>query len=316
MNLHEPVMLPEVLQYLDVKPNGIYVDATFGAGGYTREILKQNDSCRVLAFDRDPHVAKIADELTAQYGKRFHFIQSDYANMAEHISDVVDGIVFDVGVSSMQLDSPERGFSFQKDGPLDMRMGAGGQSAADLVNTMDQSDLADVIWQYGEDRAARRIAAAIVRVRQDKPFSRTLELAEVVKSAVGQGGKVHPATRTFQALRIAVNDELGQLKSALAVAEGLIRPQGRLVVVTFHSLEDRLVKRFMAERSGKRRGISRHQPEDQTERMAPSFSLLTRRTVLPSDHELRVNPRARSAKMRAAARTDHAAWGPTSGGGI
>ncbi len=300
-------MLPEVLQHLAVAPDKTYVDATFGAGGYSRAILQAAD-CKLIGMDRDPRAEGLAQQMVQIFGDRFSFVPACFSALDQHIVTPVDGVVFDIGVSSMQLDDPARGFSFQKDGPLDMRMSQSGPSAADLVNTLEEFDLADLIWRYGEERASRRIAAAIVRRRDEAPFARTLDLADVVKGAVGHGGKTHPATRTFQALRIAVNDELGELRQGLEAAEAILKPGGRLVVVTFHSLEDRLVKRFMAARGGKRRGVSRHQPLPEDRLPDPSFEVITRRTVLPTDAELAVNPRARSAKLRAAARTEAPAW--------
>ena len=305
MNLHQPVMLTEVLKALAPVPGGHYVDATFGAGGYTAPLLAAG--CRVSAIDRDATALALAAPLTAKYKNALSLHQGAFSQMGQMISGNVDGVVMDIGVSSMQLDQAERGFSFMRDGPLDMRMGGDGETAADIVNTWDEQRLADTIWVWGEDRASRRIAAAIVRRRAEKPFSRTTELADVVADAVGRGGKIHPATRTFQALRIAVNDELTELDSALHAAERLLKPGGRLVVVSFHSLEDRLIKRFMAVRAGKTRGVSRHAPPPQAGR-TPSFRMLTSQVQTPSTQELSINPRARSAKMRAAERTMAAAW--------
>jgi 16S rRNA (cytosine1402-N4)-methyltransferase len=306
MNLHQPVMLPEVLRALAPVTGERYIDATFGAGGYTGGILAATE-CTVDAIDRDKTALALGKDLLQKYGARLKLHEGPYSEMERLVGGLVDGVVLDIGVSSMQLDQPERGFSFMKDGPLDMRMGGDGETAADIVNVWPGDQLADLIWELGEDRASRRIAAAIVRRREEKKFERTLDLAEVVADAVGRGGKIHPATRTFQALRIAVNDELTELSAALHAAERMLKPGGRLVVVSFHSLEDRLIKRFMAVRAGKTRGVSRHAPPPQAGR-TPSFQMMTAHVQTPSVQELGVNPRARSAKMRAAKRTSAAAW--------
>ncbi|HEY8353027.1 MAG TPA: 16S rRNA (cytosine(1402)-N(4))-methyltransferase RsmH, partial [Sphingomonadales bacterium] len=280
---HLPVLLAEVLHYLAPRDGEVFVDGTFGAGGYSRAILEAA-KCTVYGIDRDPTVKPHADRLAADFPGRFKLLAGCFGDMeallaAEGVSRV-DGVVLDIGVSSMQLDEAVRGFSFQADGPLDMRMGAEGPTAAELVNKLEAEELADIIYKYGEERHSRRIARAIVAMRAKRPFVRTRELAEVVERAIPGGaakkGGIHPATRTFQALRIMVNDELGELERGLAAAERLLGAEGRLVVVTFHSLEDRIVKNFLRVRAGETGGASRHLPEQKPVR-APSFSLLNRK---------------------------------------
>jgi len=281
------------------------VDGTFGAGGYTRALLETGAS--VIAFDRDPTARRFADGLPAD---RFRFVGARFSEMAEAVGDAaVDGVVLDLGVSSMQLDQAERGFSFLRDGPLDMRMGDEGQTAAELVNTADPAELARILYVYGEERQSRRIAAAIARRRSERPFTRTLELAEFIERALGgrRGAKVHPATRSFQALRIAVNEELSELEAGLVAAEQALKPGGRLCVVTFHSLEDRIVKTFLAVRAGRTPSGSRHAPP-MAAQAQPSFSLLFSGAQAPSEAEVAANPRARSAKLRAAVRTSAPVW--------
>lgn len=309
---HTPVLLAPVLAHLQPRAGASYVDATFGAGGYTRAILESAD-CRVLAIDRDPAAVVGGADLVAAYGGRLELRQGRFSELEQVVSDssltAVDGVVFDLGVSSMQIDEPERGFSFQTDGPLDMRMSGEGPTAADLVNTLDEGELADILFHFGEERRSRAIARAIVRARKEEPLTRTLQLARVVSQVLG-GRKIegrHPATRTFQALRIAVNDELGEVAAGLSAAERLLQPGGRLVVVTFHSLEDRIVKRFLAERSGKTPQVSRHLPLAEQKR-AGSFRIVNQRPVTPDEEEIAANPRARSAKLRAAERTEAPAW--------
>ena len=285
----------------------LVVDGTFGAGGYSRAILSRG--AHVIAFDRDARVKTYVEALEGEFPGRFQWVNRCFSEMKEGLADLghasCDAIVLDIGVSSMQLDEAERGFSFMRDGPLDMRMSTDGRSAADLVNQDDKDDIAHIIWLYGEEHKSRGIAAAIVRRRAERPFERTLDLAEVVERALGgrRGAPVHPATRTFQALRIAVNDELGELESALDAAETLLKPGGVLAVVTFHSLEDRIVKTFFNERAGKVAGGSRYAPP--TEKPAPAlYTLITPKAVAASDTEIAANPRARSAKLRAMRRTD------------
>ena len=303
---HIPVMLDEVVAALQPRDGGLYIDATFGAGGYTRAILEVAD-CRVLGIDRDPSARAAADRIKAAYPGRFAFAFGPFSMLAAVLDEAgssgADGIVFDLGVSSMQIDQAERGFSFQKDGPLDMRMAQAGPSAADAVNGLEVSELAAIFKVYGEERHARRVAQAIVRERSQEPITTTLRLAEVVARAVGgKPGRIHPATRAFQGLRIYVNDELGELARGLVAAEHGLRAAGRLVVVTFHSLEDRLAKAFLRERAGLVPGGSRHQPEQAPGR-APSFSLVSKKAKAAAQREAADNPRARSAKLRAAVRT-------------
>ncbi len=301
---HTPVLMKEVVEALAVKADGIYIDATFGAGGYTSAILDAAN-CRVIAFDRDPNAiaaASASDRLT--------LVHASFAEMTAHVLLPVDGVAFDLGVSSMQIDRAERGFSFRFDGPLDMRMSAEGNSAADLVNGASETELADIIYLYGEERHARRVAREIVAVRAATPFATTKQLADLVRRVVpGKRNEIDPATRTFQALRIAVNDELGQLETGLVAAEKLLRPGGRLAVVTFHSLEDRIVKTFLRTRSGGDGAPSRHMPADSSG-CQPSFTLIGRKPVDPTASEIAVNPRARSAKLRAAIRTEAPVYGP------
>ncbi|MDA5195070.1 16S rRNA (cytosine(1402)-N(4))-methyltransferase RsmH [Govanella unica] len=307
---HISVLLREVLTMMAPRDGATYVDGTFGAGGYSRALLEAAD-CTVYGIDRDPTVAPHAERLAADFPGRFHLLPGCYGDMAELLAEAevtgINGVMLDIGVSSMQIDQAERGFSFQSDGPLDMRMGREGPTAADLVNNLEADELADIIFKYGEERHSRRIARALVSIRADRPFTRTRELAEAVSRALPsvkkKPGAIHPATRTFQALRIAVNDELGELERGLQAAEHVLAPDGRLVVVSFHSLEDRIVKTFLRERSGGQAAPSRHLPEVQDLR-APSFEILTRKALEARDDETAVNPRSRSAKLRAARRTD------------
>lgn len=306
---HTPVMLHEMLAALHPQGGERYVDGTFGAGGYTKAILQAAD-CRVYAIDRDPNVRDVADALQKEFSGRCVFLPGSFGQMVELLAaqgvEKVDGIVLDVGVSSMQIDQPERGFSFRHAGPLDMRMSRHGTSAADVVNGADEAVLADIISRYGEERAARRIARAIVAARMEKPIETTHQLAAIVSRVLGRGKSgIDPATRTFQALRIHVNDELGELERALLAAEKLLAPGGRLVVVTFHSLEDRIVKRFIQSRAGEAKGVSRHVPAQVVRELPkPTFTQPKRKALAASDEEARLNARARSAKLRWAVRTD------------
>ena len=308
---HVPVLLDEVMEALAPASGAVVVDATFGAGGYSRAVLSLG--ARVVAFDRDPSAAAFAQPLTAEHGDRFALVQRPFSELEAGLADLgleqVDAVVFDLGVSSMQLDQAERGFSFMRDGPLDMRMGDQGPTAADLVNQADEVELARVIFTYGEERRSRRIAGFLVRRRAEQPFTRTLDLAEVVERALGgrRGAPTHPATRTFQALRIAVNDELGELEAGLRAAERVLAPGGRLAVVTFHSLEDRAAKAFLTPRAGRAPGASRHLPPA-AQGPEPSFALLKSGATAASPAEAAANPRARSAKLRAAVRTAAPAW--------
>ena len=301
---HVPVMLEEAISRLAPTAGGIFIDGTFGGGGYSRALLASG--ARVIAIDRDATAIAGGIELARNSAGRLTLVQGRFSELDAiarlHGGTDADGVVLDIGVSSMQIDEAERGFSFMRDGPLDMRMGNEGPSAADVVNEMDQRDLARVIAILGEEKKAGLIARAIVAVRAEKPLQRTSELAALVERAIGRRptDPIHPATRTFQALRIFVNDELGELARALAAAERLLKDGGRLVVVAFHSLEDRIVKRFLAERSRLKATGSRHLPAAAI--AAPSFRLLDHGAVIPSNAEIGANPRSRSAKLRAALR--------------
>ncbi len=307
---HTPVLLAEVLEALQPAPGHTVVDGTFGAGGYSRAFLAAG--ARVVAFDRDPAAARFADAIggAPEAGGRFRLVAAPFSSLAEVVGEAeADAVALDLGLSSMQLDQAERGFSLMRDGPLDMRMSGAGPTAADLVNHAPPAELARLFRLYGEERQARRIASALIRRRADAPFARTLDLAGVVEHALGgrRGAKIHPATRVFQALRIAVNDELGELERGLCAAERALKAGGRLAVVTFHSLEDRIVKTFLAARAGLEGSPSRHAPP----RLAgppPSFRLLHHGVRAPGPAEIAANPRARSAKLRAAMRTDSPVW--------
>jgi 16S rRNA (cytosine1402-N4)-methyltransferase len=303
---HVPVMAAEAVAALAVAPAGLYLDGTFGAGGYTRAILEAGG--RILALDRDPTAIAAGESLVAASGGRLILAQTRFSRMEQAAREKnlgpFDGIVLDIGVSSMQLDQAERGFSFRFDGPLDMRMERQGRSAADLVNELEQDDLANVLYLYGEERASRRIARAIVIERAKAPITTTRVLAEIIARAnPGKPNEIHPATRSFQALRIAVNEELDELTLALAAAERLLRPGGRLAVVAFHSLEDRIVKQFFASRSGRGRAASRLLPGEIAP-PSPTFRILSGQPVAASARECIDNPRARSAKLRWAERTE------------
>jgi len=314
---HVPVLLNEVVEALALSDGQVIVDGTFGGGGYTRAMFAAAD-VHVIGFDRDPSAGAAAAAFLRDQPDRFSFHAAPFSTMANHIATPVDGVVLDIGVSSMQLDDAARGFSFQGDGPLDMRMSAahgqdleGAATAADIVNTLPEEKLANLIYQLGDERRSRGIARAICRRRADCLFDSTKDLAAVVAKAYGRPPKDgrNPATRTFQALRIAVNDELGELARGLYGAEALLKPGGRLVVVTFHSLEDRIVKRFLALRSGKLAGGSRHLPvKQQIDR--PTFQIINQRPLSPSNQEIAANPRARSAKLRRGVRTDAAIPAP------
>lgn len=301
---HNPVMLPEVLEALNPQDGETYIDGTFGAGGYSSAILDAAD-CTLYAIDRDPSAQETADKTKQKYGERFIFLRGEFGNVRALIPvKKVNGFVLDIGVSSMQIDQAERGFSFRFDGDLDMRMDTANDqpTAADIVNTYEESDLANLIYEFGEERHSRRIAKKIVERRKEQKFTRTLDLADVVRSCVPRSkDKIDPATRTFQALRIAVNDELGELQNALNAAEHILEEGGRLVVVTFHSLEDRCVKLFLKEKSGGASG-SRHLPAAQ-EQAPQIFKLISRKAIKASPQEISKNPRARSAKLRTAIRT-------------
>lgn len=306
MSGHAPVLLAEAMEALALKPGGTYIDATFGGGGYSREMLARAD-CQVIAFDRDPDAITRGAALSESAKGKFTLHQGRFGDLSA--PELVDGVVFDLGVSSFQLDEGHRGFSFQANADLDMRMEKEGRSAADAVNRLSETALADLIYHYGEDDDSRRIARAIVQARAAAPITRTLHLAKLVEDSVGgrKGARTHPATKTFQALRMLVNDELGELARGLSAAERVLKPGGRLVVVSFHSLEDRMVKQFITARADAQGRGSRFMPDLPPER-APSFTLERRRATAPSDDETLVNPRARSASLRWAVRTDAPAW--------
>ncbi len=309
--LHIPVMCDEMVAAVAPRDGEVMVDGTFGAGGYSRALL-QKAACRVIALDRDPHVKLLADALAREFPGHFLFLPARFSAMVAVLADAgvtaVDAVVLDIGVSSMQFDDAVRGFSFAKDAPLDMRMSGEGVSAADIVNGYDANALTRILFDYGEERDAKRIARAIIAARAIAPITTTKQLADIISGAVrgAKKMKIHPATRSFQALRIEVNQELAELEGALAAAEHLLKPGGRLVVISFHSLEDRIVKQFMLQRSNPLGAISRHSPAALiADRTAPknTFSLLTKNAITPSPQEVSRNPRARSAKLRCAIRT-------------
>ncbi|MFQ5764276.1 MAG: 16S rRNA (cytosine(1402)-N(4))-methyltransferase RsmH [Rhodospirillales bacterium] len=305
---HTPVMLSEVLDALAPRDGAIYVDATFGAGGYSEALLEAAD-CTVWGIDRDPDALARGAALERRFKGRLTVLNGPFGDMVRLLSDVgadrIDGIALDLGVSSDQLDDPARGFSFRADGPLDMRMARHGMTAADAVNRLAEKELADIIYRYGEERASRRIARAIVEMRKKTPITRTGQLADLVRRVVAKSKDgIDPSTRTFQALRIYVNDELGELGRGLGAAEILLCPGGRLAVVSFHSLEDRQVKEFLHGRAGTGPNPSRHQPQPAGPRPAPTFRLLGRRVRKPSAAETAANTRARSARLRVAERTE------------
>ena len=302
---HIPVLGREAVEMLSPRAGGTYIDATFGAGGYSRAILEVSGT-RVIGIDRDRTAVAGGFDLVDRSDGRLTLVEDRFSNLAGICAaqgvDAVDGVVMDVGVSSMQLDDAGRGFSFRLDGRLDMRMGQAGPTAADVIARASEAELADIIYLFGEERHSRAVARAIVAARKDAPITTTKALADIVARVVrGKPGDIHPATRTFQGLRILVNEELDELQQALEAAERVLKPGGRLAVVSFHSLEHRIVKNFLSGRS-KTAGGSRHLPE--VKQAVPSFRLLTRRAVTPGDDEVAANPRARSAKLRAAERTD------------
>ncbi len=297
---HIPVLRSESLGALTLKPGGTNVDGTFGAGGYTSEILAAFPDIRVFAFDRDPDAIRDGQSMVAASQGRLILIEAAFSQMAEHDLPQVDGVVLDIGVSSMQFDQAVRGFSFRNDGPLDMRMAQDGPSAADIVNEESEERIADILYHFGEERLSRPLARGIVAARQDGPIRSTRQLSDIITKIIWpRPNEIHPATRTFQALRIAVNDELGELARALHAAERILKPGGVLAVVTFHSLEDRIVKQFLAARSGKGGG-SRHHPVTAS---VVTFRMAGKWPCIPQDDEISFNPRARSAKLRAATRT-------------
>lgn len=303
MSGHVPVMLREVLASLAPADGGVYLDGTFGGGGYTKAIL-ECARCTVWAIDRDPAAIQRGAALAAQYPDRLHLLQGEFGDMLALLAGVgvtaLDGIVLDLGVSSFQIDDPSRGFSFRQDGPLDMRMGNHGTTAADLVNTLPEKALADLLYEFGEERASRRIAKAIVAARTEAPITTTGRLAAIIRGVLPPDRSgIDPATRSFQALRIRVNDELGQIGQALAHGMRLLAPNGRLVVVSFHSLEDRIVKHTMTEACGRAAAPSRHDPRGLLTRQSARFRLLTNKALRPAASETQDNPRSRSARLRA-----------------
>ena len=303
MSGHIPVLLREVLDHLAPRDGGIYLDGTFGGGGYASAILAHAD-CTLWALDRDPDAIARGAALAARHPGRLHLLHADFGNLLEILAESgihrLDGVVFDFGVSSFQLDDAARGFSFRADGPLDMRMDRTGPTAADLVNTLPEDELADTLYQFGEERLSRRIARMLVAARAQAPITTTGQLAALIRRVVpADRSGIDPATRSFQALRIRVNDELGQISRALEQAAQLLSPHGRLVVVSFHSLEDRLVKRFMTEAAGRAPSASRHDPSRMRDRPEAAFRLLTPRPLRPREDETAANPRARSARLRA-----------------
>ena len=300
---HIPVMLREVLAQIAPRAGATYLDGTFGGGGYAEAILASAD-CTLWGIDRDPDAIARGAALAERFSGRLHLIQGQFGDMMALLADagvsLLDGIVLDLGISSFQIDDPARGFSFRGDGPLDMRMAKQGTTAADLVNTLPERDLADVLYELGEERASRRIARAIVAARTEAPIETTGRLASVIRSVMPKDGSgIDPATRSFQALRIKVNDELGEVERALTQAADLLAPGGRLVVVSFHSLEDRIVKRFMGDIAGRAPGLSRHDPRSLDDRPTARFRLLTSKALRPQSDETDANPRSRSARLRA-----------------
>ena len=307
-NIHIPVMMDEVLDLLKPNNNGIYIDCTFGGGGYTKSLLSSYD-CNVLAIDRDNIAIQSGLKLRKIYSDRLKLVNGCFGNLEEILDNnkilKVNGIALDLGISSFQLDSADRGFSFKRNGPLDMRMGSDGKSASDIINTIDQESLYELIKAFGEEKYANKISKAIILYRDKKPIHTTEELSLIISKVVKDNkSKIHPATRTFQALRIAVNDELDELKKILVAAERKLLPGGVIVVVSFHSLEDRIVKNFFSDRSGKVFN-NRHLPLNKQN--VPSFEIITK-VLRPSDTEVRNNPRSRSAKLRAAMRTFAEPW--------
>jgi 16S rRNA (cytosine1402-N4)-methyltransferase len=309
--VHVPVLVDAIRDALAPRDDAVYIDGTFGGGGYSEALLAAA-RCKVFGIDRDPEAVRRGRDLAARHGGRLTLLEGRFGDMvrllARVTSDPISGVALDLGVSSIQLDTPERGFSFRTDGPLDMRMSGDGESAADLVATLSESELAELIRALGEERFARRVARAITAARQRRPIRRTTELADIVRAAIPKSEPGQdPATRTFQALRIAVNDELGELDRGLLAAEQLLAPGGRLAVVSFHSLEDRRVKEFLRRRSDAAPHASRHQP-NRVGMPAPAFRLLSRRAVKPGAAEIADNPRARAARLRAAERTQAPPW--------
>lgn len=298
MSFHTPVLLNEVVEYLNISDGKTYVDCTFGAGGYTRSILSKAD-CKVIAIDQDPTTRRFAEKINSE---NLIYINDNFRNLCKVVADClpVDGIVYDLGVSSMQLDDGERGFSFQKNAKLDMRMSCNGKSAYEIINNSDESDLADIIYFYGEEHFARRIAKKIIEVRQEKPLETTFELADLVRSICNRGagrrGKIDPSTKTFQAIRIAVNEEINCLEESLAQIKDALKTGARAAVVTFHGIEDRIVKKFFSENSEPKVARSKYSKEP-VSNLKP-FKLITKKSIKPSKEEVKSNPRSRSASLR------------------
>ena len=313
--IHRPVLLEAVIAAINPHAHAMYVDGTFGGGSYSRALLESAD-CKVWGIDRDLEACIRSRELSKEFGKRLTMIHGKFGNMKKLLGarsiEGVDGIMLDLGLSSFQIDDPDRGFSFRHDGPLDMRMSINGPTVAEFINETDQTELANIIFKYGEERRSRRIARAIVAARSKAPITRTVELANIVRNCnrpAQKGPKaIDPATRTFQALRIFINDELGELQRGLHAAESLLAVGGRLAVVSFHSLEDRIVKAFLRDRSGSSSRESRHTPHANSVERPPTFKELTRRAIRPDQLETITNPRSRSARLRTAERTDATPW--------
>jgi 16S rRNA (cytosine1402-N4)-methyltransferase len=298
---HIPVLGLEAVMALQPNERGLYIDATFGRGGYCALLFERNAG-RVVAIDRDVDAIAFGQKIFADKAERLTLLRGCFGDMkallqAANINQPINGIVFDIGVSSPQVDTPERGFSFRHDGPLDMRMGSEGQTAADIINNASESEIADILYNYGEERASRKIARAICNARLNAPILRTTHLASIIASVLPKKDETHPATKSFQALRIAVNDELGELQRGLAAAMELIAPMGRIAVVTFHSLEDRIVKNAFRQASGRVASGSRHRPLLHVQSV-PQFKLVHSKAITPTNDEIRANPRARSAKLR------------------
>ena len=302
---HTPVLIDTIIN--NIQPRGIWIDGTFGAGGYSRALL-ESGAIKVFGVDKDPNAIKLSQAMSKEFLERFSFFLGKFSDIEQYVDkDIVDGVVFDLGVSSMQLDHAVRGFSFRHDGPLDMRMGEGDLSAADIVNGFDEEEIADILFQYGEEKSSRIIAKKIVSAR---PIMSTLSLSAIINSCFNDRvtTKIHPATKSFQALRIAVNDELAELVRGLEAAERILKPGGELVVVTFHSLEDRIVKKFLRSRAIGKGNVNRYLPS--SEEVPPSFILKSSKPYLVGDNERQSNPRSRSAKLRIAVRTDAAPFPP------
>lgn len=305
---HVPVLSLETIRALQPHDKGIYIDATFGRGGYTALLLEAGAG-RVIAIDRDPEAIVAGEDFTKRFGKRFTLLQGCFGDMKALLAaaniNAVDGIAFDIGVSSPQLDTAARGFSFRAEGPLDMRMGGSERTAADIVNNVSEKELADILYIYGEEHASRKIAKAIVTARREQQIVTTTQLANIISSVMPKKSEIHPATKSFQALRIVVNDELGELERGLHSATELLNEGGRVAVVTFHSLEDRIVKNYFRQAAGRVAGGSRHRPAI-VQMTVPKLCLINTKAITPSDDECKINPRARSAKLRVAEKVSHA----------